>query len=69
MTLEEFSSIFDIKPSYVKSHWNRIVESKRRQNIEVYKIGRGDSTRYGIRFSWTPEGEVIWDVDALEMMG
>ena len=35
----------------------------------VYKIGRGDSTRYGIRFSWTPEGEVIWDVDALEMMG
>ena len=38
MTLEEFSSVFDIKPSYVKSHWNRIVESKRRQNIEVYKI-------------------------------
>ena len=56
MTLEEFSSVFDIKPSYVKTHWNRIVESKKRQNIEVYKIGRGDSTRYGIRFSWTPEG-------------
>lgn len=66
MTIEEFGSVLNLKPSYIKSHWNRIVECQLKQDIEVYKIGRGDSTKYGVKFPW--DDDVIWDIDAIDFI-
>ena len=65
MTVEELGDVLDLKPSYIKSHWTRIVENQKKKNIYLYKIGRGENTNYGIQMPW--ETEPVWNTDSLEM--
>lgn len=66
MTSGELASILFIKESYVRSHWTRIVDSYAKQNIKLYKIGRGASANYGIQMPW--DTSIVWDTDEFEMM-
>ena len=67
MSSDELAEVLQLKESYIRSHWPRIVESYEKQNIKLYKLGRGAAANYGVQMPW--DNEIVWDVDALEMMG
>ena len=67
MSSGELADVLQLKESYIRSHWPRIVESYEKQNIKLYKLGRGAAANYGVQMAW--DNEIVWDVDALEMMG
>ena len=67
MSSDELADILQLKESYIRSHWPRIVESYEKQNIKLYKLGRGAAANYGVQMPW--DNEIVFDVDALEMMG
>lgn len=66
MTSEELGEVLHLKESYIRNHWTRIVKTYKKRSIFLYKVGRGDEANYGIKLPWEPE--VIFDVDALEMI-
>ena len=41
MSSDELADVLQLKESYIRSHWPRIVESYEKQNIKLYKLGRG----------------------------
>lgn len=65
MMSDELAEVLHIKESYIRAHWPRIVNSYEKQNIKLFKIGRGESANYGIQMPW--DDEIIWSTDALEM--
>lgn len=67
MTSEELGDVLQLKESYIRSHWPRIVNTYEKQNIKLYKMGRGANASYGVQMPW--DSEICWDVDALEMLG
>ena len=67
MSSDELADVLQLKESYIRSHWPRIVESYEKQNIKLYKLGRGAAANYGVQMPW--DNEIVWSVDALEMMG
>lgn len=56
MNTVEMADMLGIKPSYLKSHWNKIKADRATMGLEMMKLGRGDSARYGIRLP----GEKEW---------
>ena len=67
MSSDELADVLRLQESYIRSHWPRIVESYEKQNIKLYKLGRGAAANYGVQMPW--DNEIVFDVDALEMMG
>ena len=67
MSSDELADVLQLKESYIRSHWPRIVESYEKQNIKLYKLGRGAAANYGVQMPW--DNEIVWSVDALEMIG
>lgn len=60
----ELASILDVTDSYLKNHWQKALTAKKKQGIELYKVGRGEDAVYGIKYPW--ESEIIWDTDCIE---
>ena len=46
MSSDELADVLQLKESYIRSHWPRIVESYEKQNIKLYKLGRGAAANY-----------------------
>ena len=66
MTISELGEVLNLKESYIRTHWPRIVKSYKKQNIELHKVGRGENARYGIKMPY--DEDVVFDVDALEII-
>ena len=49
MSSDELADVLQLKESYIRSHWPRIVESYEKQNIKLYKLGRGATANYGVQ--------------------
>ena len=49
MTSAELAAELRIKETYLRSHWQRIVESNERAGITLVKMGRGENAAYGIK--------------------
>lgn len=49
MTGEELANELKIKESYLKTHWNKIVNNRAKIGIVLVKKGRGAETNYGIK--------------------
>ena len=67
MSSDELADVLQLKESYIRSHWPRIVESYEKQNITLYKLGRGAAANHRVQMPW--DTEIVWDVDALALMG
>ena len=49
MTSAQLADELRIKETYLRSHWQRIVESNERAGITLVKMGRGENAAYGIK--------------------
>jgi hypothetical protein len=66
MTREELGCVLGVSESYLKYHEKKALTAKARENIEIQKIGRGDSAQYGVRFPWMID--MAWSIDEIEMI-
>ena len=66
MTSEELGDVLRLKESYIRTHWPRIVRTYEKQDIKLYKRGRGQNADYGVKFPW--DISPVWDTDELEIM-
>ena len=66
MTSEELGDVLQLKESYIRTHWPRIVRTYEKQDIKLYKRGRGQNEDYGVKFPW--DISPVWDTDELEIM-
>lgn len=66
MSLNELGSLLNLKPSYIKYHWNVVKERYEKRGIFLYKLGRGEEANYGVKLPW--ESEIVFDPDELDMI-
>lgn len=64
MSIEELAGLLDLSENYLYKHFKRIRESYAKQNIMIYKVGKGSDAKYGIQYPW--DREPIFDTDAME---
>lgn len=59
MTREELANYLGMEENYLRGHWTQVINNYNKRGIELYKLGRGISARYGIKVPW--ESKVIWN--------
>lgn len=56
----ELATELKIKESYLRNHWQLIVQRYQGYGITLVKVGRGDKAEYGIKQPW--DKEIRWEV-------
>lgn len=60
MTSEELADYLGMEEKHLRKHWIQVINSYNKRGIELYKLGRGISARYGVKVPW--ESNVVWNI-------
>lgn len=61
MTREELADYLGMEENYLLKHWTQVTNNYNKRGIDLYKLGRGISARYGIKVPW--ESNVVWNIE------
>lgn len=65
MTKGELAVVLGVSEGYLEKNEKKVLEQRRKTNIEIIKSGRGKNAEYGVKFPWMIE--MAWNIDEIEM--